>query len=127
MLADVLVSTAWRSGDCPSARSPRVHPMSTPSIEGGLWPSYSWRQGRFGVTLSRDEGSWIVRATSTGRLLGPTETLYEERHTDERHACWDVMSRVVKATRDEDEGLRAGREAARWIATSFGRTALPGT
>ena len=55
--------------------------------------------------------------TSTGRLFGPTETLYEERHADERYACWDVMARVIRATQDEDTGVRAGRDAATWVSS----------
>lgn len=117
MLADVLVSSDWRSGDLPSVESPRRHLTLLPTAAGGQVPAYRWRRGRYGVTLNRDEASWIVRLTSTGRLFGPTETLYEERHTDERYACWDVMARVIRATQDEDEGLRAGRDAAAWVAS----------
>jgi hypothetical protein len=77
--------------------------------------TYIWKQGRHTVTLSCEAGAWVVRFTTAGRLFGPTETLYEERHTSERFACWDVMARVIRATHDEDEGVRAGRAAAAWI------------
>ena len=119
MLADVLVSSDWRSEDVPSVGTPRRHLSVVPASGAGPLPVYRWRRGRYGVTLTRDEASWIVRLTSTGRLFGPTETLYEERHTDERYACWDVMARVIRATQDEDEGLKAGRDAAAWVATTF--------
>jgi hypothetical protein len=119
MLADVLVSSDWRTGDVPAVESPRRHLTLVPSSGVTQVPIYRWRRGRYGVTLTRDEATWIVRLTSTGRLFGPTETLYEERHTDERYACWDVMARVIRATQDEDEGLKAGRDAAAWVATTF--------
>lgn len=80
---------------------------------------YIWKQGRHSVTLTREGGNWVVRLTSSGRLFGPTETIYEERHASERFACWDVMARVIRATQDEDEGLRAGRAAAAWVNKTF--------
>ena len=119
MLADVLVSSAWRSGDVRSVESPRRHLSLVASSGADQLAGYRWRRGRYGVTLTRDQASWIVRLTSSGRLFGPTETLYEERHTDERYACWDVMARVIRATQDEDEGLKAGRDAAAWVAATF--------
>jgi hypothetical protein len=48
-------------------------------------------------------------------LLGPRQVLYQGRHRDATYAAWDVMARVVLASRDEDEGLRAGQSAAQWI------------
>jgi hypothetical protein len=41
--------------------------------------------------------------------------LYQGRHRDPTYAAWDVMARVVLASRDEEEGLRAGRSAAQWL------------
>ena len=32
-----------------------------------------------------------------------------------QHAAWDVMARVIRACRDEEEGLRVGRSAAQWL------------
>jgi len=124
VLADVLVSSDWVKNDAQSVASPRPHLTLLPSANGGQAPIYRWRQGRFVVTLTRDEASWIVRVTSTGRLFGPTATVYEVRHDDERYACWDVMARVIRATQDEDEGVKAGRDAATWVATKFDRATL---
>ncbi len=77
--------------------------------------AFVWRHGRAEVTLSRAGDSWTVVYRSTTRLLGPRQVLYSHRHRDATYAAWDVMARVVIASRDEDEGLRAGRSAARWI------------
>lgn len=77
--------------------------------------AFVWRHGRAEVTLSRAGDSWTVKYSSTTRLLGPRQVLYQHRHRDPTYAAWDVMARVVIASRDEDEGLRAGRSAARWI------------
>lgn len=125
MLADVLVSSSWRSGEVPAVASPRAHLTLLPSPSGGQVSIFRWRQGRHTVTLCREEASWVVRVTSTGRLFGPTVAVYEERHADERYACWDVMARVIRATQDEDEGVRAGRDAAAWVSTRFGRSTPP--
>ena len=77
--------------------------------------SFVWRHGKSEVTLTRAGDAWTVVYTSVGRLLGPRQVLYQGRHRDPTYAAWDVMARVVLASRDEDEGLRAGRSAAQWI------------
>lgn len=79
--------------------------------------AFVWRVGRGEVTLSRSGDVWAVIYTSIGRLLGPRQVLYEGKHRDPTYAAWDVMARVVLASRDEDEGLRAGRSAAQWLRT----------
>lgn len=76
---------------------------------------FVWRVGRGEVTLSRAGDAWAVSYTSVGRLLGPRQVLYEGRHRDPTYAAWDVMARVVLASRDEEEGVRAGRSAAQWL------------
>ena len=77
--------------------------------------AFVWRSGRAEITLSHADDSWTVIYTSVGRLLGPRQVLYQHRHRDATYAAWDVMARVVLASRDEDEGLRAGESAAQWI------------
>ena len=77
--------------------------------------AFVWRHGRAEVTLQRVGDSWTVVYTSAGRLLGPRQVLYQGRHRDPIYAAWDVMARVVLASHDEDEGLRAGRSAAQWL------------
>lgn len=89
--------------------------------------AFVWRVGRGEVMLSRAGDAWMVTYTSVGRLLGPRQLLYENRHRNPTHAAWDVMARVVLASRDEDEGLRAGRSAAQWLRAwpnqrTFGNT-----
>lgn len=76
---------------------------------------FVWRQGRAEVTLERAGGAWSVVYTSAGRLLGPRQILYRGSHKVMQHAAWDVMARVIRACRDEDEGLRVGRSAAQWL------------
>lgn len=81
-------------------------------LSGG---DFVWRSGRAEITLSMAGDAFSVVYTSPGRLLGPRQVLYEAKHQDATFAAWDVMARVVLASRDEDEGLRAGRSAAQWI------------
>ena len=77
--------------------------------------SFVWRSGRAEVTLSPAGDGWAVVYTAAGRLLGPRQVLYQGRHREANYAAWDVMARVVLASRDEDEGVRVGRSAAQWI------------
>jgi hypothetical protein len=77
--------------------------------------AFVWKSGRAEITLSQADDSWTVKCTAVGRLLGPRQVLYQGRHRDATYAAWDVMARVVLASRDEDEGLRAGQSAAQWI------------
>ncbi|MBA3413764.1 MAG: hypothetical protein H0U10_00875 [Chloroflexia bacterium] len=77
--------------------------------------AFVWRSGRAEITLAQAEDSWTVIYTAVGRLLGPRQVVYQCRHQDAKYAAWDVMARVVIASRDEDEGLRAGESAAQWI------------
>ena len=77
--------------------------------------AFVWRHGRAEVTLDRNGNAWHVVYTSAGRLLGPRQVLYEGIHKQATHAAWDVMARVIRASRDEDEGLRVGRSAAQWM------------
>lgn len=84
----------------------------TAMVEGNV---FVWRQGRVEVTLARVGNSWEVMYTAAGRLLGPRQVVYEGRHRRSMHAAWDVMARVIRASRDEDEGLRVARSAAAWM------------
>jgi hypothetical protein len=77
--------------------------------------AFVWRHGRAEVTLAREGESWHVVYTSVGRLLGPRHVVYAASHKQATHAAWDVMARVIRASRDEEEGLRAGRSAAQWM------------
>ena len=77
--------------------------------------SFIWRYGRAEVKLQRVDGAWSVVYSSIGRLLGPRQTLYSAQHRGAKLAAWDVMARVVRASRDEDEGLRVARSAAQWM------------
>ena len=86
-------------------------------LTSGSGDFFVWRHGRAEVTLSDADDRWTVIYRSTTRLLGPRQVLYEREHQDPTFAAWDVMARVVLASRDEDEGLRAGRSAAQWIKT----------
>ena len=87
---------------------------------------FVWRGGRAEVTLTLSDDHWTVIYSSAGRLLGPRQVLYQGRHRDAVHAAWDVMARVSLASRDEDEGLRAGQSAAKWIKETRQQTGLRG-
>ena len=87
--------------------------MAEQPTHGGS--AFIWRGGRVEVVVEREPDGWRVVSSSAGRLFGPREKLYEARHKLARHAAWDVMACVIRATRDEDAGVAAGRDAARWM------------
>jgi hypothetical protein len=76
---------------------------------------FVWRHGRDEVRLSYEADSWNVIYLAVGKLLGPTQVMYEARHRRATHAAWDVMARVIRASRDESEGVRVAQMAARWM------------
>lgn len=77
--------------------------------------TFVWRKGRAEVIVAREGAGWLVLYISAGRLLGPPQILHEGRHRQPNHAAWDVMARVIRASRDEEEGMRVARDATRWM------------
>ena len=47
--------------------------------------------------------------------MAPEKVIYSARHTVARHAAWDVMCRVIRATSDEQLGVETGKKAAAWL------------
>jgi hypothetical protein len=76
---------------------------------------FSWRCGTAVVELAWAEGVWTVSLTAPCRLLGPPQVLYRGSHQDPLHAAWDLMARVNHVCHDEEQGVLAGRSAARWL------------
>jgi hypothetical protein len=85
------------------------------SVENGI---FVWRQGGSEVLLYWEGDGWSVKFAASGRLSGPRHVLYEARHKEAKHAAWDVMARVVRASSDEEQGLRVARSAAKWMRAS---------
>ena len=116
---DVVISSGWRSGTTNVALEPLDEMMSRiPTRTQDNTPSgdaFISKHGRYEVTLRRDGDAWLIRYTSSGRLFGPKVEIYSERHVIARHAAWDVMCRVIRATGDEAAGIDAGRQAAHWL------------
>jgi hypothetical protein len=77
--------------------------------------SFVWKSDRAEVRLSIVSDGWIVEYSALGRLLGPPQMLHQERHQDPKHAAWDVMARVQKASNNENEMMRAGQYVVRWL------------
>ncbi len=110
---DILLASTWRfdgfnrfsrGGGAVLADSERVTDVQ-----------FSWKQGRVEVVVERQADGWKVVSTTIGRLFGPRQVLYEASHKFAKHAAWDVMACVIRASKNEDEGVNAGREAARWM------------
>jgi hypothetical protein len=114
-MADRLLTLAWRTTEHFMTRDHDGGTEVPQDRDVEVGDAFVWRQGRADVTLRRDGDAWSIVCTSVGRLLGPRQTLYTARHRRADHAVWDVMARVIRVTRDEDQGLHAGCEAARWI------------
>ena len=79
--------------------------------------AFIWKSDRAEVKLSQANDIWIVEYSTVGRLLGPPQVLHTGRHSDAKHAAWDLMSRVQSACKDDTVGMRAGLSAAKWIKT----------
>lgn len=77
--------------------------------------TFIWKRGAYEVTLTLTKDGWVVVYSAAGRLIGPPQVIHQARHRDATHAAWDFMARVNLASRDQDEGLRAGQSAAQWI------------
>ena len=77
--------------------------------------AFVWRHGRDIVRLKREGDSWAVSYLTVGRLMGPPRSVYEARHRSAKHAAWDMMARVINASRDEQEGVEAATMAAKWM------------
>lgn len=87
--------------------------------------SFVWKRGRVEVVVVQEGSNWVVLYISAGRLLGPPQILHEGRHRLPTHAAWDVMARVIRASRDEEEGMRVARDATRWMKGRLVGAGLP--
>lgn len=79
---------------------------------------FIWRNGRDLVTLSRAGDSWLVSYLTQGKLMGPSQKVYEAMHRHAKFAAWDVMAKVISASHDEDEGVEVAVRAAKWMRGS---------
>ncbi len=77
--------------------------------------AFTWRKGRDVVTLTRAGDSWQVAFITQGKLMGPRQKVYEAIHRQAKFAAWDVMSKVISVSHDEDEGVEVAVEAAQWM------------
>ena len=84
----------------------------SPRSEDG---AFVWRRGKVEIALQREGEGWRVTQTTSGRLFGPRTYVYEQRHKSVRLAALDFMARVIRETKNEEEGLRVARSAARWM------------
>src|SRR3954449_534072 len=107
---DILISTSWKR-DGRSKLGRGGNSMAEYRTHDTNWIS---RHGRVEVMVERSGDSWKVQTTTAGRLFGPPQVIFEAKHRDAKHAAWDVMACVIRASRNEDAGVNAGREVARW-------------
>jgi hypothetical protein len=111
---DVVISSGWRNSTSTLSLDKRSETPIVIATKQNA-DAFSRKFGRFEVTLTRETEGWVVEFSSTGRLFGPRVQLYRECHQLARYAAWDVMARVIRATDDEQEGIRVGRQAAAWL------------
>lgn len=75
---------------------------------------FVWTSERCRLTIWLDAGEWLIEHSAPNPLLGPL-IVSEVRHRQAKQAVWDVLTRVTKATRDNEEGVRVASSAARWM------------
>ena len=83
---------------------------------------FVWTGERVNLTLTQEGDSWSVVCRTQSPLFGPTVITYEARHRLPKHAAWDVLARVSRATNDDEEGVRVGQQAARWMRSMMWTT-----
>ena len=76
---------------------------------------FVWKQGKDLVTVSKTGESWQVSCLTQGKLMGPRQTVYEATHRQAKFAAWDVMSKVISVSHDEEEGVEVAVRAAQWM------------
>lgn len=77
--------------------------------------SFTWRQGKDQIRLTRAGDSWQVSFLTQGRLMGPRQTVYEAIHRQAKFAAWDVMAKVISVSHNEDIGVEVAVQAAQWM------------
>lgn len=75
---------------------------------------FIWSTERCRLTIWLEAGEWFIQHAAPNPLLGPL-VISEVRHRQAKQAVWDILSRVTKATRDDEEGVRVASSAARWM------------
>lgn len=111
---DIVLATTWRNdGFSRFVRGGGGHGVIDSNRD--VTSRFVWSKDRIEIVVRRDGELWHVSSTSSGRLFGPRELLYEARHKQAKHAAWDVMACVIRASSNEEEGVTAGRNAAKWM------------
>lgn len=80
----------------------------------GATDRFVWKTDGYHLTIWLEADEWAIQHTTPNPLLGPL-VISEARHRQAKQAVWDVLSRVTKATRDDEEGVRVASSAARWM------------
>jgi hypothetical protein len=75
---------------------------------------FEWNSERHHLTIWLEADEWWIQHTTPNPLMGPV-VIDEARHKQAKQAVWDVLSRVTKATHDDEEGVRVASSAARWM------------
>jgi hypothetical protein len=81
---------------------------------GSSTDRFVWSTDRYRLIIWLDGGQWAVQHSSPNPLLGPM-LVFEARHKRAKEAVWEVLTRVTRVTRDDQEGVRVASSAARWI------------
>lgn len=119
-MVDILLGSSWRfDGMHSAARSGGGRAMTGEHLDNP--DRFVWRSGRSEVVVARDGEAFTVLYSTIGRLFGPRQVLYEQIHRVPKLAAWDVMARVIRASEDEEEGIRVARDAARWMRDASAR------
>lgn len=84
---------------------------------------FVWSTDRYRLTIWLDKDQWMIQHTAPNPLLGPL-VISEAKHSQAKQAAWEVMTRVTKATKDDEEGVRVATSAARWMRER-GETSSP--
>lgn len=76
---------------------------------------FIWRFGDTEVSVTWDAPSWVVKLYAHSRLGGPNALVSRRDYQQPTHAAFAIMTHVQRITLSEDEGVKQGRLAARWM------------
>lgn len=67
------------------------------------------------VEVHLQSGSWVVTLFGYSRLGGPNQLINRREYASPQHAAVAVMTHVRRITTSDDEGVRQGKAAGRWM------------
>jgi len=86
-----------------------------PSSSDGTTSGFRWQYQDTRVEVHLQGSAWIVALYGYSRLGGPNQLISKKDYASPQHAAVAVMTHVRRITMSDDEGVRQGKAAGRWM------------